>query len=107
MVTMGIRKVSLPPAMKTQLEDFAWKNRKSVSLVIREILDDYRENPTAYKSLPDMDGALSSTLTVYVPDSQWMAARDTAYAQGRAALSVVIRKGIRQRLEADAIPKTA
>jgi hypothetical protein len=40
MVTTGIRRISMPPAAKTELEDYAWRNKKSVSLVIREVLDE-------------------------------------------------------------------
>lgn len=107
MVTTGIRRISMPPAAKTELEDYAWRSKKSVSLVIREVLEEFRKNPEAYRALPDMEGALTGRLTAYVPDAPWLAARDLAYTSGRVALSVIIRKGVRHRLEEEDIPKTA
>jgi hypothetical protein len=107
MVTTGIRRISMPPTAKAELEDFAWRNHKSVSLVIREVLEEYRRNPEAYRALPDMDGALSGRVTAYVPDAPWFAARDMAYTSGRIALSVVIRKGVRAAMERERIPESA
>jgi hypothetical protein len=107
MVTTGIRRISMPPAAKTELEDYAWRNKKSVSLVIREVLDEYRKNPEAYRALPDMEGALSGRVTAYVPDTPWFAARDLAYTSGRVALSVIIRKGVKAAMEREDVPKSA
>lgn len=107
MVSTGIRRVSMPPTAKEQLEEFAWRSKKSVSLVIREVLEEYRRNPEAYRALPDMDEPLTGRVTAYVPDPQWFAARDLAYTSGRVALSVIIRKGVRAAMEREQIPKIA
>jgi hypothetical protein len=103
-VAVGIRKVSMPLKEIEALKEYAWKRRLSVSQVVREILDDYRANPSAYRALSDMDGHLSGKITVYVPDEQWYPARDIAYVNGRVPISVIIRKGVHRMMRAEDIP---
>lgn len=100
MTATGIRKVTMPRGVADKVKDLAWQNRVSASQVVRDVIEDYRRDPSAFRDLPDMEGALSGTLTVYVPDDPWYAARDTAYISGRTPISVIIRKGLRARLEA-------
>lgn len=97
----------MPSMVVTQVKDMAWRNRVSASQIVRDIIEEYSADPTAYRALPDMDGALSGTLTVYVPDDPWYAARDIAYGGGRIPISVIIRKGLRARLEKESIPAKA
>jgi hypothetical protein len=97
----------MPTAMIAQLKEYAWENRTSVSQVVRDVLDEYRNNPKAYTDLTDMEGSLSGSLTVYVPDDPWLNVRDTAYLSGRIPVSVIIRKGVKARLVAENIPETA
>lgn len=79
----------------------------SASKIVRDIIEDFTANPETYRALSDMDGSLSGTLTVYVPDDPWYAARDVAYVSGRVPMSVIIRKGLRMRLEQEPIPAPA
>jgi hypothetical protein len=99
MTATGIRKVALPRETVDQVKDMAWRNHVSASQVVRDIVEEYRRDPAAFKELPDMDGTLSGSLTIYVPDDPWYAARDIAYHAGRTPISVIIRKGLRARLE--------
>lgn len=107
MTATGIRKVTMPSAVVSQVKDMAWRNRVSASQIVRDIIEEYSANPSAYKELPDMEGSLSGTLTIYVPDDPWYAARDIAYVGGRTPISVIIRKGLRVRLEGEPIPAEA
>lgn len=107
MTATGIRKVTMPSAVVAQVKDLAWRNRVSASQIVRDIIEEYSANPGVYKELPDMEGTLSGTLTIYVPDDPWYAARDIAYVGGRTPISVIIRKGLRARLEAAAITADA
>lgn len=107
MTATGIRKVTMPPSVVSQVKDMAWRNRISASQVVRDIIQEYSQNPDSFSALPDMEGALTGTLTVYVPDDPWYAARDIAYVSGRTPISVVIRKGLRARLEREPIPVEA
>lgn len=100
MTATGIRKVTMPRGVAEQVKEMAWRNRVSASQMVRDVIEDYRQNPSAFKELSDMEGTLSGTLTVYVPDDPWYAARDIAYVSGRTPISVIIRKGLRARLEA-------
>lgn len=107
MTATGIRKVTMPSTVVAQVKDLAWRNRVSASQIVRDIIDEYRKDPASFKELPDMEGALSETLTIYVPDAPWYAARDIAYVGGRIPISAIIRKGLRVRLERGDIPETA
>lgn len=102
MVTTGIRKVSMPPQMLADVKDFAWRNRTSVSALVRECLEEYLGNVHAFWQTPDTDEQVSSVLTVYVPNDTWFAARDQAYANGRIPISVIIRKGLLEKMTAQA-----
>jgi metal-responsive CopG/Arc/MetJ family transcriptional regulator len=103
MTATGIRKVTMPSGTVAQVKEMAWRNRESASKIIRDIIQEYSENPESFRALPDMEGALSGTITVYVPDDPWWVARDIAYSKGRMPISVVIRKGLRARLEKEAV----
>jgi hypothetical protein len=107
MTATGIRKVTMPSSVVPLVKEMAWRNRVSASQIVREIIEDFAQNPDVYRALPEMEGALSGTLTVYVPDEPWYAARDVAYVSGRIPVSVIIRKGLRARLEREPIPATA
>lgn len=107
MTKTGIRKVTIPSAYVEKVKDLAWRNRVSVSQIVREILQEYRDNPGGFKELPDMEGPPVDTITVYVPSVPWLAARDAAYTYGRTPISVIIRKGLRLRLESEYIPEGA
>lgn len=107
MVATGIRKVAVPIRQQDPVKELAWRSRVSRSQVIRDVIEEYVQNPAAYRALPDMDGLMSGTVTVYVPDDIWYAARDIAYADGRTPISVIIRKGLRARMEAETIPAEA
>jgi hypothetical protein len=107
MTATGIRKVTMPSSTVIQVKDMAWRRRVSASQIVREIIEEYSQNPESFRALPDMEGGLSGTLTVYVPDTPWYAARDIAYVGGRTPISVIIRKGLRARLERESIPAEA
>jgi len=107
MTATGIRKVTMPSDVVAQVKDMAWRKRVSASQIVRDIIEEYSGDPASYKSLPDMEGTLSGTLTIYVPDDPWYAARDIAYVGGRTPISVIIRKGLRARLEREPIPAEA
>lgn len=107
MTTTGIRKVAMPLIELKELKDYAWRNRMSVSLVVREILEEFVNDRAPFQEAPDMTGSLSGSLTAYVPQPLWLAARDQAYISGRVPLTVIIRKGVRLRLEADKVADTA
>lgn len=98
MVTTGIRKVSMPPHMVDEVKDFAWRERTSVSALIREILEVYLADPRAYRDVDDTDEPVPAVLTVYVPEDIWLNGRDTAYVNGRIPISVIIRKGLIARM---------
>lgn len=97
----------MPSSVVAQVKDMAWRQRVSASQIVRDIIDEYRENPQAFRALPDMEGTLAGTLTIYVPDDPWYAARDIAYVGGRTPISVIIRKGLRARLEKEPVPAEA
>lgn len=99
MVTTGIRKVSMPPSMVTAVKELAWKERTSVSALVREILQEFEANPKAFNDVGDTVDRLDAVLTVYVQNDIWYAGRDTAYAHGRIPISVLIRKGLNKRLK--------
>lgn len=107
MTATGIRKVTLPSLTVAEVKEMAWRNHLSASQMVRDIIEEYTQDPESFRALPDMDGALSGTLTIYVPDDPWYAARDIAYVGGRTPISVIIRKGLRARLEQEAIPVKA
>ena len=107
MTTTGIRKVTMPRGVVAGIKDMAWRRRVSASQIVREIIEEFTQDPDAFRALPDMEGALDGTLTVYVPEGPWYAARDVAYLGGRTPISVVIRKGLRARLERVVIPAEA
>jgi hypothetical protein len=102
MVTTGIRKISMPPQMVDNVKDFAWRERTSVSALVREVLEVYLADPRMYKDVADTDEPVPAVLTVYVPDDIWLDSRDTAYANGRIPISVIIRKGLIARMTATA-----
>lgn len=106
MVTTGIRKVAVPIKQVDRVKELAWRVRLSRSELIRAVIDDFTANPEPYKELPDMEGIMSGMLTLYVPDQQWLAARDVAYNQGRMPISVFIRRGLRAWMEREGIPDT-
>ncbi len=97
----------MPGSEVTRVKELAWEQRVSASQLVREILADYRANPRAYDALPDMEGPLSDTLTVYVPAEPWLETRDVAYASGRIPVAMVIRKGLLLRLDAEHITTEA
>ena len=107
MVMTGIRKVAMPATEIQRVKEYAWRNHLSVSQWTRDILAAYIEEPKAFADLPDMEGALSLSLTVYIPDELWFSARDMAYVHGRKALAPVIRKGFRAALESEQNPDAA
>jgi hypothetical protein len=107
MTATGIRKVTLPSMTVAAVKEMAWRQRVSASQIVRDVIEEYSKDPESFRALPDMEGALSGTLTIYVPDTPWYAARDIAYVGGRTPISVIIRKGLRARLEREPIPAEA
>lgn len=104
MQALSIRKIGLPIGQLEVVKELAWRKRVSRSQVIRDIITDYLADPARYDSLPDMEGPMSGTVTVYVPDEQWLAARTLAYDKSKSPLVVVIRKGLRHQVESEGIP---
>jgi hypothetical protein len=102
MTATGIRKVSMTPQMVGEVKDFAWRNRTSVSALVREVIEEFLADPKQFQYLVDTDEQVPSVLTVYVPDDIWLGGRDTAYVHGRMAISAVVRKGLIARMSAAA-----
>ncbi len=87
------------------MKDYAWRNKTSVSALVREILQDYEADPKSYRDVQDTLDPVPAVLTVYVPNEIWYAGRDMAYAHGRIPISALIRRGLIAKLmESTEIP---
>jgi hypothetical protein len=94
----GVRKLTLPIQQMEDLREYAWRHRTTVSAILRDVIQQIAENPNTFNATPQTHGLNSGTITFYCPDSQWVAAKESA---GTRMLSQLIRRGANARLASE------
>ena len=101
MATQGIRKINMPATLATEIREYAWRNRQSISQVVRDVLLAAEEDIGTFMDYPDDIHGNTRSLTVYVPSEIWDKVRREAFLSGQS-MSALIRQGLRATIEAEA-----
>jgi len=98
----SIRKVWVPTEMKTAIETLCWQKRTRPSPFIVSIIEGFLADPDAYRGA-EIPPAGRDYVSLYIDDSVWREATDTADSMG-TRLSAVVRVGVARVLAEEGIP---
>lgn len=93
----SIRKVWMNDELHKQLTDHAWDQRTTPSAIIRDIIHDVAKdpNPKWLAKAEDVEGTVKRSVSVLVPDDEWLAARDATWPH-RVSLAKQVRLRIKR-----------
>lgn len=104
----SIRKVWMTPELHEALGELAYRQRTTVSDILRDILSDITKNPQPrwLAKLADLDGPKTKSVSLIIDDAAWLAARDAAWPT-RMSIAKLVRLHALHRLQAAGIAVAA